>query len=249
MFSRRASGTVMSEPLALGVDRLSKHYANGKGVHGIDLAVPRRSIYCLLGPNGSGKTTTMAVLAGWYGADGGSMTLGGAPVTITRPGHRVGLGFVPDEPILDDRLTGWEWASYVAAVKDRRWPRELSREVAVQLVLDESLLSTTIGTMSLGSRRKVALWIEFVTTQHLLLLDEPLTGLDPHAIAGFQAAARGFSERGGAVLMSTHLVHEAEALATHAGIIADGRTVIQGRLADVRGHTSLLEAFRRLVPV
>jgi ABC-type multidrug transport system ATPase subunit len=238
----------MVDVLTLSVERLSKRYGNGKGVHEIDLAIPTQSIYCLLGPNGAGKTTTLAVLAGWYGADGGSMTLGGAPVVITRPGHRVGLGFVPDIPVLDEALTGWEWASYVTAVRAQHWPGELAREIAAQLLLDNALLSTPIGTMSLGSRRKVALWVEFVTTPHLLLLDEPLTGLDPHAIAGFHAAARGFSDRGGAVLMSTHLVHEAEALATHVGIIADGRTVVQGRLADVRGHTNLLEAFRRAVP-
>jgi ABC-2 type transport system ATP-binding protein len=240
--------TTMPEPPALSVDLLSKRYPNGKGVHAVSLLIPTRSIYCLLGPNGSGKTTTLAVLAGWYGADSGSVTIGGNRVRIDRPGHRVGLGFVPDVPVLDDALTGWEWASYVAAIKEQSWPHALADEVAAQLLLDEGTLSTTIGTLSLGSRRKVALWIEFVTTRHLLILDEPLTGLDPHAIAGFHAAARGFSARGGAVLMSTHLVHEAESLATDVGIIAAGRTVVQGSLAEVRGDLTLLAAFQKAVP-
>jgi ABC-2 type transport system ATP-binding protein len=237
------------DDLALCVERLSKQYRNGKGVRDFNLRVPRGAIYCLLGPNGAGKTTALAVLAGWYGADTGSMNVSGVPITIDRPGQRPGLGFVPDAPVLDDALTGWEWASYVTDVKARRWPHALSREVATQLRLEESLLSTTIATMSLGSRRKVALWIEFVTTERVLVLDEPLTGLDPHAIAGFQAVARGFTDRGGAVLMSTHLVHEAEALATHVGILADGCTVAQGSLDEVRGGTTLLCAFQRAVPV
>ncbi|MEO8361781.1 MAG: ATP-binding cassette domain-containing protein [Vicinamibacteria bacterium] len=123
----------MSEAPALSLTGLAKRYANGRGIQDVALQIPRRSIYCLLGPNGAGKSTTLGVLAGWFSADAGTMAIGGVNVDVRRPGHRVGLGFVPDVPILDEALNGWEWASYVTAIKARAWPHELATQIASPL--------------------------------------------------------------------------------------------------------------------
>jgi ABC-type multidrug transport system ATPase subunit len=232
----------MPEHDLLELTALERRYGGSGGVADASLHVPAGAIYVLCGANGAGKTTTLRAVAGLLFARKGALRIAGAPVPLDRAARRPGLGFVPDQPLLDDRLTGWQWASFVAGVKGIAWPAHADG-VAETLRLGAGTLAQPIRTLSFGNLRKLALWVEMVTTRSLLLLDEPLIGLDPEAIEGFWAAAREFSEGGRAVLLSTHLLTEAEAHATHAGVLHQGRTLFDGPMDELKAGRSLQHAY------
>jgi ABC-2 type transport system ATP-binding protein len=226
------------------LESLERRYRGKGGVTDVRLTVPAGAIYVLCGANGSGKTTTLSVLAGLLFSRHGSLELNGRAVPLDRFAPRPGLSYIPDTPVLDDALTGWQWLTFVAAIRRERRPENVDEYVRL-LQLDPGRLASRIRTLSFGNRRKVALLAALATSRTALLLDEPLIGLDPAAIQGFHDAARHFVSSGRSILLSTHLLREAESLATHAGILHDGRTVAEGTLDDVRASGSLHDAFFR----
>jgi ABC-2 type transport system ATP-binding protein len=215
------------------------------GVIEVSMRVPYRSVYALCGAKGAGKTTTLSVLAGLLFAESGSLTIEGKSIPLDRWAPRPGLGFVADTPVLDEALTPWQWSAFIASLKHAERRRD-ALAIAETLTLSAKSLDDPIHTLSPATRRKVALWTEFVTATTVIVMDEPLVGLDPAAIRGFHAVVRDFVSGGRAVIMSTQLLHEAEAMATHVGVIVDGITRAEGRLADVCGPRSLLATFMNL---
>jgi ABC-2 type transport system ATP-binding protein len=228
--------------MLLELSHLKRQYDGAGGVTDVSIAVPRGSVYALCGPNGSGKTTTLSVLAGLFYAEAGRLVVDGRAVPLDRWARRPGLGFVADEPLLDDALTPWQWVAFVASLKGVP-PAQDAGECATVLALDAAALAVPIHTLSGGTRRKVAIWTEFVTTSLAVVLDEPLVGLDPQAINGFHELMRRYVASGRAVILSTHLLREAEAIASHVGVIAGGVTRVQGPLPEVRGDKSLFDTF------
>lgn len=230
--------------------RLECRYDGRGGVTDVSLRLAEGAIYVLCGANGAGKTTTLAVLAGLQlGATRGRLRIvrGGisSDVPLGRYTGRAGFGFVGDAPVLDTELTPWQWFAYARAIKQSHSAAAEATELAELLALPREALSEPIGSLSYGTQRKVAIWTEIATTAGVLLLDEPLIGLDPASIAGFERAARRFfAAPGRAILLSTHLLAEAETLATHAGFIRDGRSVWEGSLEEIHaGSGSLRTAF------
>jgi ABC-2 type transport system ATP-binding protein len=228
----------------LHLSHLARQYRGRGGVTDVTLTVPAGSIYVLCGANGSGKTTTLSVLSGLLYAEAGTLRLAGEAVPLERPARRAGLSYVPDTPVADEALTGRQWLAYVAGVRGMRDLAELA-PYAELLAVEAAALETPIRTLSFGNRRKVVLLAELLTTTRVLLLDEPLIGLDPTAIEGFHAAARHFVAAGRSILFSTHLLREAEALATHVGILHRGKSVADGTLDEVKASGTLHEAFFR----
>ena len=221
---------------------LKRQYDGAGGVTDVSMSVPNGAVYALCGANGSGKTTTLSVLAGLMYAESGRLTLSGNSIPLDRWARRDGFGFVADEPVLDDALTPWQWLEFVASLK-RVQPADAAESDARMLTLMPDALHQPIYTLSGGTRRKVALWTEFVTASAAVVLDEPLAGLDPLAIHGFHQLVRRYVTTGRAVVLSTHLLHEAEAIATHVGVLAGGVTRLEGPVADVCGDRSLLATF------
>jgi ABC-2 type transport system ATP-binding protein len=218
-----------------------RQYGGRGGITDVSLTVPRGSIYVLSGANGAGKTTAISVLAGLLFAETGALTWNGAAMRLDRFGPREGLGFVPDTPILDADLTGWQWLAFTAAVKGHS---PVSGEsLADDFNLTSDTLSLPIRMLSFGNQRRVALWAEMATSSRVLLLDEPLIGLDPLAIERFRRAAIAFVESGRSIVLSTHLLREAEILATHVGIIHGGVTVREGSLDHVCDGKTLQDTF------
>lgn len=233
----------------LRLEHLERTYGGVGGVTDASVHVPAGAIYVLCGRNGAGKTTALSVVTGRLFSQRGSLAVGEPAQTIPldRPAARPGLGYVSDQPALDPALTPWQWLAFAAAVKGAPRDTAAERDLADVLLMDEELLHTPIRSLSFGNRRKAALWTELATTRGTLVLDEPLIGLDPPSIEGFHAAARAFVRTGRSILMSTHHLREAEALATHAGILHDGRTLREGPLAEFRGAGSLHEAYMEAV--
>jgi len=215
---------------AIEVSGLIKSFGAVHALQGLDLVVPTGAVTGFLGPNGSGKTTTIRILLGLIRADGGSARLlGGNPWTQAVELHKR-LAYVPGDVALWPNLTGGAIIDVLGALtggldKKRR------AEMAERFQLD---LSKKAGTYSKGNRQKVALVAALASRSPLLLLDEPTSGLDPIMEAEFQKVIREVKAEGRTVLLSSHIFAEVEALADTVVIIREGRTVEAGTLASLR---------------
>ena len=224
----------MSSPThVIGIRGLTKTFGKVRALDGLDLAVRAGEVHGFLGPNGAGKSTTIRVLLGLVRATGGHVELFGAdPWRQAARLHRR-LAYVAGDVALWPGLTGGQCLDVIGATHGRV---DLARRA--RLVERFDLDPTTrIRDDSKGNRQKVALVAALAADVDLLVLDEPTSGLDPLMEQTFQQCVRELREAGVAVLLSSHLLGEVEALADRVSIIRRGRTVATGSLADLRRHT------------
>ena len=212
---------------------LVKDFGPTRALDGLDLTVEAGEVHGFLGPNGSGKTTTIRVLLGLLRADGGEVSLlGGDPWRQPVELHRR-LAYVPGEVNLWPKLTGGEVIDFFARLRgdvDERRRDELVR----RFELDPT---KRCRTYSKGNKQKVALVAALASSAELLILDEPTTGLDPLMEAEFQACIEEIRAEGRTVLLSSHILAEVEALCDRVSIIRAGRTVETGTLESLRQLT------------
>jgi ABC-2 type transport system ATP-binding protein len=231
----------MSETKAIEVERLVKRFGRFAAVDGLDLSVRTGEVHGFLGPNGAGKSTAIRVLLGLYRATSGRVrVLGLDPGTHAAEVTRR-ISYVPGEVNLWPNLTGQEVLDALAGL---RGTRDLATEkrLATEFALDTHKL---VRTYSKGNRQKVILIAAFAARTELLVLDEPTSGLDPLMEELFQHCVREASSAGRTVLLSSHILAEAEALCESVTIIKDGRLVESGRLADMR-HLAASDVRARL---
>jgi polyether ionophore transport system ATP-binding protein len=231
---QRPRGFARSGPLApIAVTGLFKNFGTTRALDGLDLRVETGEVHGFLGPNGSGKTTTIRILLGLLRADAGSATLlGGDPWGDAVELHRR-LAYVPGEVSLWPNLSGGEIIDLLGRLRgdlDRRRRDELLE----RFELDPT---KTARTYSKGNRQKVALVAALASDAELLLLDEPTSGLDPLMEAVFQDCIREVKAQGRTVLLSSHILAEVEALCDRISIIRLGRTVQSGTLREMRHLT------------
>lgn len=207
-----------------------KSFGRTRALDGLDLSVEFGEVHGFLGPNGSGKTTTIRVLLGLLRADGGEVVLlGGDPWHDAVALHRR-LAYVPGEVDLWPKVTGGEVIDVLGRLRgdlDRRRRDEL---------LDRFELDSTkkARTYSKGNRQKVALVAALASNAELLILDEPTSGLDPLMESVFQDCVREVKAQGRTVLLSSHILAEVEALCDRVTIIRLGRSVQTGSLRELR---------------
>jgi ABC-2 type transport system ATP-binding protein len=217
----------------ISVAGLVKTFGSNRALDGLDLSVEPGEVHGFLGPNGSGKTTTIRVLLGLLRADAGEVTLlGGDPWRDAVELHRR-LAYVPGEVNLWPKLTGGEVIDLFARLRgdvDDRRRDELIR----RFELDPAKRTRSY---SKGNRQKVALIAGLASSAELLILDEPTAGLDPLMEAVFQACIQELREEGRSVLLSSHILAEVEALCDRVTIIRSGRTVESGTLDSLRQLT------------
>src|ERR1700758_4222860 len=215
---------------AIAVSGLRKSYGKTVALDGLDLSVAEGEVHGFLGPNGSGKTTTIRILLGLLRADGGcARLLGGDPWREAVGLHRR-LAYVPGDVTLWPTLTGGEVIDLLGRLRgglDARRRAEL---------LDRFDPDPTkkARAYSKGNRQKVALIAALASDAELLVLDEPTSGLDPLMEAAFRDCVNTERQGGRTVLLSSHILAEAEALADRQPVIRAGRTVDSGALADLR---------------
>jgi len=215
---------------AIEVSGLVKNFGAVHALAGLDLAVPTGAVTGFLGPNGSGKTTTIRILLGLIRADGGTATLlGGNPWTQAVELHKR-LAYVPGDVALWPNLTGGQIIDVLGALTGGLEGARRA-EMIERFQLDPSKKA---GTYSKGNRQKVALVAALASRSELLLLDEPTSGLDPIMEAEFQKVIREVKAEGRTVLLSSHIFAEVEALADTVVIIREGKTVEAGTLASLR---------------
>lgn len=218
--------------LAIETDGLTRRYGRRTVVDGLALAVPARSIYGFLGRNGAGKTTTIRMLLGLIRPSGGRVAVFGHDVARERLEAAARIGSMVETPSLYDRLTGRENLDIV-----RRLRRAPASEVDRVLELADlaSAADRLAGGYSQGMRQRLGIARALIGRPDLLILDEPTNGLDPDGIRELRAFIRALPERDGAtVFVSSHLLSEVEQVASHVGLIHDGRLVAQSALADLK---------------
>lgn len=242
----------MSTPPAtppLEILGLTHRYGTLVAVDGLDLTVRPGEILGFLGPNGAGKTTTLHVAAGLLRPAAGEVRIAGASLAREPLVARARFGFVPDRPALYERLTAFEFLEFVAALyRVEPHPAEARAHALVDRLELAAVAGRTIESYSLGMRQKLSIAAALIHEPPLVMLDEPMVGLDPRGARALKDLLRERAASGGGVLVSTHLLDVAEHLCDRVLILDRGRKRSEGTLQDLRGgrHASLEDLFLEL---
>lgn len=214
---------------------LRKYFGDTRAVDGLDLRVPRGLLYAFLGPNGAGKTTSIRMIAGLLRPDAGEVFIEGIPLRENPAAAKRPLAYVPDDPVLYGKLRPLEYLEFVSALWDL--PAAGSQPRAEELLRTLGLWEKRddyIETFSRGMKQKMALCGALVHTPTVMLLDEPLTGLDAASARLVKDILIDFVRRGNTVILTTHILDVAERLADRIGILHAGRLAAEGTLAELR---------------
>jgi ABC-2 type transport system ATP-binding protein len=207
-------------------------------VDNLDLDVTAGEIYALLGPNGAGKTTTLRMVTGLLTPDAGSIRIAGIDARADPAGAKRLTAWLPDEPLLYDRLTPVEYLEFVAGLW--RVPGDLARARAEALLTELGLWphrGELCEGFSRGMKQKTALAGALLHDPQLLILDEPLSGLDAAASRQVKDLLRARAASGRTVILTTHVLEVAERLADRIGIITRGRMVAEGSFCELRDQS------------
>ncbi|MCC6417652.1 MAG: ABC transporter ATP-binding protein [Gemmataceae bacterium] len=219
--------------MSIVVEDYHKTYGDFVAVAGITFAVPPGEILGLVGPNGAGKTTTLRALAGILKPTRGRLLLAGHDIVRDPVAAKAALAYVPDDPRLFDHLTVWEHLRFVAALYRVADWEPAAEELLRQFELTEKRDALT-SELSRGMRQKVAIGCGYLHRPRAILLDEPLTGLDPRGIRTMKDSIQRRAADGAAVMVSSHLLSLVEDLCTSVLVLHRGRQLLHERLADLR---------------
>jgi ABC-2 type transport system ATP-binding protein len=236
----------------IAVDQLVKQYGTFRAVDGISLDVRPGQIHGFLGPNGAGKTTTMKMIAGLLKPTSGRVVVNGHDLEREPEAAKAALGFIPDRPFIYEKLTAGEFLRFSAGLYGcdgagvtervhemldmfelRRWEHEL------------------IESFSHGMKQRLVMSAAFLHRPRAVAVDEPMVGLDPRGARLIKDVFRRMSERGVAVLMSTHTLEVAQEMCHRVSIILKGRIIAQGTVDEILalaggGDQHLTEVFLKL---
>jgi ABC-2 type transport system ATP-binding protein len=244
-----------SEPgaAALQLRGLSKRFGAKTAVDHMDLSVRPGELYALLGPNGAGKSTTLRMAVGLLKPDAGSISIFGVDALADPAAAKRLTAWLPDEPLLYDRLTPMEYLDFIAGL----WsvPGKLARTRAEDLLKAFDLWDQRgqrCEGFSRGMKQKAALAGALIHDPKLLVLDEPLTGLDASVARLVKDMLQERARAGATVILTTHILEVAERIADRIGVIARGKLLAEGTLDELRarsgaGQSSLEDVFLNLI--
>ncbi len=221
----------MGESAAVRVSGLRKRYGGAAAVDGIDLEIGYGEVFALLGPNGAGKTTTVEILGGFRHRDGGSVEVLGEDPGSAGRSWRARIGVVLQIAAGGPELTVREMIAHFAAF----YPRPRDPEQVIGLVGLAEKAGARVSTLSGGQARRVDVALGIIGGPELLFLDEPTTGFDPQARCQFWDLVRHLAADGTTIVLTTHYLEEAEALAGRLAVLVDGRVVALGAPSAIGG--------------
>ena len=234
------------------VVNLVKRYGKFTAVDNLSFTVPPGTLYGFLGPNGAGKTTTMRMIAQILRPTSGDILIGGVPTWEKPQVIKQMIGYIPDRPYVYDKLTGAEFVRFVAALYGQEG-RTVERRMNELLEVFELTpwRDELTESYSHGMRQKLIIASAFAHRPEVIVVDEPLVGLDPKSARTLKDLFREYVGRGGTVLMSTHTLEIAEGMCDRIAIIQRGQLLAEGTMAQLRaqsasGDESLEALFLRL---
>jgi ABC-2 type transport system ATP-binding protein len=229
---------------AIKLHHLSKRFGNKSAVINLSLEIPPKKIVALIGPNGSGKTTLIKTLVGLHFPTKGSAKIFGHDITTDSLTTKKLIGYVPDNPSGFDYLTGKEFLELAASLKKTQYskvePELLSLVKKFKL---EDLMDIRMNNYSRGNRQKLAFLAALIGQPKLLIIDEPIVGLDPESIETFGTALADFAKAGGTVLFSTHILDFGKRFANHVILMNQGKIFHQG---PVSNNSSLDKIYNKI---
>jgi ABC-2 type transport system ATP-binding protein len=235
---------------ALELRGLRRVFGDKVAVNDLDLQVPHGSFFGMVGPNGAGKTTALSMAVGLLRPSAGRAFVHGVDVWADPIEAKRRLGVLPDGLALPERLTGGELLTYWG--RFRNLPRDVvaarTHELLRVLELGEAEeLGTLVGEYSTGMRKKIGLATALLHTPRVLVLDEPYEAIDPVSARVLTRILRRFTDGGGSVVISSHVMALVEQLCDRVAIVADGAVLATGTLDEVRAGASLEDRFVELV--
>ena len=245
----RAAAPIASPMLELKDVR--KQYGDFTAVKGLDLQVRRGEVFGFLGPNGAGKTTTIRMVAGVLQPSGGQILLGGDDLHATPEKAKQRLGYIPDRPYLYEKLSGGEFLRFVAGLWGYEGDEvEQRADRMLRLFNLDQWKDELIESYSHGMRQKLLITSALLHQPEMIVVDEPMVGLDPRSARILKDLFRTFADDGGTVFLSTHTLEVAEALCDRIAIIAGGEIIAFGTMDELRteatdGAAHLEEIFLR----
>jgi ABC-2 type transport system ATP-binding protein len=228
----------VDQPWAVQTHGLTKRFGENVAVDGVDLLIPRGCAFGYLGPNGAGKTTLIRVLLGLTHADAGSMSLLGYPVPRQRDIALARVGAIVDEPRFHGHLTGRENLRLLAAARE---PAARDRiEPALERVGMLHRADDRVSKYSMGMRQRLGIAACLLGDPQLLILDEPMNGLDPAGMSEIRDMIRSLVAEGRTVVLSSHLLDEVERTCDAVAIVDRGKVIRQGPITDLLAGTSVI---------
>lgn len=233
------------------IDHISKEFAGKPAVEDLTLSIRAGEVFAFLGPNGAGKTTTIKLITGLLRPSRGRVTVGGIDVHRDYLRAKELLAYVPDQPYLYDKLSGREFLRFIAdlyGMSGEGLPSEINRLVGL-FRMDEYVDELT-ETYSHGMKQRIVLAATLLHRPKVMVVDEPLVGLDPHSALLVRKIFREEAARGTTIFVSTHLLSIVEEVADRVGIITRGRLVACGTPAELKAgqdRKSMEEIFMDLL--
>jgi ABC-2 type transport system ATP-binding protein len=236
----------------IAIENLVKQYGSFAAVNGVTLDVKPGEIHGFLGPNGAGKTTTLRMIAGLLKPTSGRVMVNGHDMAIEPEGAKGSLGFIPDRPFIYEKLTAGEFLRFHAGLYGIHGAGvdERAREM-LELFDLTRWENELVESFSHGMKQRLVMSAAFLHRPTAVAVDEPMVGLDPRGARLIKEVFRRMSERGVAILMSTHTLEVAQEMCHRISIILKGRIIAQGTVDDVRrmaggGDDHLTAVFLRL---
>jgi len=231
------------------IRNLTKKYGDFTAVDGLSLSIPRGEIFGFLGPNGAGKTTTIRILAGLSLPTAGEVRVAGIDVARDGVKAKAHMGYVPDRPYLYEKLTGRELLQFVANLYDKEWRDCEPRALELLRYFDlHDWIDARIESLSHGMKQKLVIVSSLVHDPEVLIIDEPMVGLDAFAQKQVRLLMRRLADENKTVFLTTHTLSVAEAVCDRIAILHRGRVVAMGTSAELRsaGDQRLEDVFIEL---
>ena len=225
----------------LTIQNLTKTFGGLAAVSDLSLTITAGEMFACIGPNGSGKTTTVKMLAGLYMPSRGTIEIAGINLADEPEKAKAAVGYIPDEPFIYEKMSGREFLNFIGTLYGMRPGaiQEETKKYVSRFPGLEEVVDGYVESYSRGNKQKLATVGALLHHPKLLLIDEPMVGLDPQSVRTVKDLIRNFAEEGGAVFLCTHTLSVAEELAKHIGILEKGKLIASGTLSELRTKAGL----------